>query len=139
MDIGDIEKVIEACLHETEAASIKKYDSEKADRTAALFLSAQFKLSMLVEDAEMKAKVSKNEIVRLEGDKYFEYKTTNMDKKVTENMIVNFVAKDAEIVAAKIECAKYESALKKWNYILNILRDGHVYFRNLTKNKVWAE
>jgi hypothetical protein len=135
----DVEELIEKCFSETEAASLNKYDSEKADRTAALFLTAQMKLSFLIEDSEMSAKNSKNEIARLEGEKYFEYKVDNADKKITENMIVNYVAKNPDIVTAKTECAKHEARLKKWNYLLNTLKDGHVYFRNLSKNKSWQE
>ena len=53
LDFSDIEEVIERCFNEMSSASLEKYDSEKADRTAALFLVAQMKLSSLIEDAEM--------------------------------------------------------------------------------------
>lgn len=122
-----------------QAASRDKYDSEKADRTAALLLTAQMRLAFLIEDVEMKAKHAKNEIVRIEGEKYFEGKISGGDKKTTENMLVNYVAKSPDIVAAKTECATHEAALKKWNYVLNVLKDGHIYFRNIGKNKTWAE
>lgn len=139
IDYNDVEALIEQCFQETEKASRDTYDNLKADKTAALFLTAQFKLSILIEDIEFEAKNAKNEIARLEGEKYFDCKNENADKKTTESMITSYIAKSAEIIDAKKACAKSESTLKKYNYILNSLKDGHVYFRNLSKNKSWQE
>jgi len=139
IDFSDVEELIEKCFNEMQEASRIKYDADRADKTAALFLMAQMKLSFLIEEVEMKAKNAKNEITRIEGEKYFEYKTTNTDKKVTENMITNFVAKEPDIVNTRRECAAFEATLKKWNYILGSLKDGHIFFRNLSKNKTWNE
>lgn len=136
---AEVEGLIEACFKETEKASRETYDHIKADKTAALFLTAQYKLSLLIEDIEFDAKNSKNEITRLEGEKYFECKLKNADKKTTESMITSYVAKSQDIIDAKKRCAKSESLLKKYNFILNTLKDGHVYFRNLNKNKTWQE
>ena len=139
IDYTDIESVIEKCFTELDTSSREKYDSDKADKTASLFLVAQMKLSFLIEEVEMSAKQSKNEISRIEGEKYFEYKTANLDKKITESALSNAVAKDMDIYNAKNECAKQEAALKKWNYVLNVLQNGHLYYRNISKNKTWAE
>ena len=139
IDYSDIETIIEQCFNEIQGASRSKYDSDMADKTAALFLVAQMKLSFLIEEVEIKAKNAKNEITRIEGEKYFEYKISNIDKKITENMLSNYVAKEPDIVQARIDCATYESNLKKWNFILNTLKDSHIYFRNLSKNKSWSE
>lgn len=139
IDYSDIQNIIEECFNEISASSRSKYDVDKADRTAALFLMAQMKLSFLIENVEFNAKQSKNEITRIEGEKYFDYKTSGGDKKITENMLTSFVSKEPDIVAAKLECAKQEAALKKWNYLLNTLKDSHIYFRNLSKNKTWNE
>ncbi len=139
IDYSDIENLISECFTEMQSASREKYDSDRADKTAALFLMAQMKLSLLIEEVEMKAKNSKNEISRVEAEKYFEYKTNNVDKKITENMMVNYIAKEASIVDSKTECAKHEANLKKWNYVLSTLKDGHIYFRNIGKAKTWSE
>ena|SRR5579863_395511 len=139
IDYSDIEKVIEECFNEISAASRSKYDADKADRSAALFLVAEMKLSFLIEEAELHARQAKNEITRIEGEKYFEFKNSSGDKKITENMLTNYLAKEPDIVSAKLECAKHEAALKKWIFILNSIKDGHIYLRNLGKNKTWAE
>ncbi len=139
IDFNDVEKIIEKCFTEMEEASRSKYDADIADQTAALFLVAQMKLSLLIEDAELKVKNSKNEIIRLEGEKYFDYKIANADKKITENMLSSYVAKEPDIVRVRTENASAEANYKKWNYILNVLKDGHIFFRNLSKNKTWNE
>src|SRR5260370_15597576 len=110
IDYSDIEQVVEKCFDEVQTASRDKYDSMQADQTASLFLLAQMKLSFLIEDIEIKAKNAKNEISRIEGEKYFEYKSSSIvEKKVTENMVVNYVAKEPDVVAAKTEAARQEA------------------------------
>ena len=139
IDYSDLEKLIDDCFDEMSDAARAKYDSDKADRTAALFLTAQMKVSFFIEEVEMKARHAKNEITRLEGEKYFEFKSRETEKKTTENMATSFISKSPDIVTAKNEHAQHESSLKKWNYVLGTLKDAHVYFRNLAKNKTWAE
>jgi hypothetical protein len=139
IDHSDIEKVVDECFAEISSASRERYDTDKADRGAALFLVAEMKLSSMIEEVELRARRAKNDISRIEGEKYFEFKTTSGDKKITENMLLNYIAKDPDIVSAKLECAKQEAALKKWNYLLASLKDGHIYLRNLSKNKTWNE
>lgn len=140
IDYSDVEKLIDECFVEIDASSRQTYDTDKADRTAALFLAAQMKVSFLIESVELQARQAKNEITRIEGQKYFDFKTEGFgDKKITENMLANHVAKEPEVMAAKNKCAEQEAALKKWNYVLSTLKDSHIYFRNLSKNKVWSE
>ena len=88
IDYSDIEQVIEECFNETKQASRAKYDSDKADRTAALFLVAQMKLSFLIEEIELQAKQAKNEILRIEGEKYFNV-VVEGEKKITENIKIH--------------------------------------------------
>jgi hypothetical protein len=138
-DRKEVEDLISSCLEETTKASRKKYDQEMAERTAAMFLVAQMKISFLIEEVELASKQAKNEIARLEAEKYFECKTSNVDKKITESMLTNFVAKNSEVMSAKTNAAQAEASLKKWSFILNTLKDGHIYFRNIGKTKSWAE
>lgn len=138
IDVLDTENVIEKCFGEMEAASLAKYDAEKAEKTASLFLLAQMKLSFLIEEVELKSRSLKNAISKVEGEVYFTYKTSSGEKK-TEKMIEAHVAKDTSVSDIKQEAAKQEAALKKWVYVMNTLKDGHVYFRNIGKAKTWAE
>ena len=139
IDYSDVEEVIEKCFNEMSEASRNKYDADKADRTAALCLAAQMKLSMLIEEAELKAKGAKNEVSRLEGETYFDAKVALQDKKITEAMIANYVLKSVGIVDAKTACAVAEAELKKWSYVMKVLENEHLFFRNIAKTKQWAE
>jgi hypothetical protein len=139
IDYSDIEKVIEECFNELTAASREKYDSDKADKTAALFLCAQMKLSFVIEEVELQAKQAKNEITRIEGQKYFEYKTSNAEKKITENTLASHLSKDPDIVKAKLDAATSEASLKKWQFLMSTLKDSGYFFKNQGKNKQWSE
>ena len=97
------------------------------------------KLALYIEDIEFKTRMSKNEISRIEAEKYFEYKLLNVDKKITESALTNFVCKDKDVLEAKNLNSKLEAEHKKWIYLLNILKDSHIFFRNLAKNKSWSE
>lgn len=138
IDYSDLEAVVEKCLTEMQTASREKYDSDRADKTAALCLVAQMKLSSIIEDVEMKARNSKNEITRMEGEKYFEFKTGSFEKKLTENALTSAVAKDDKVVKCKMDSSKYEAELKKYVFILNTLKEAHIFFRNIGKNKEWS-
>lgn len=131
MDYSDVEKLIDSCLDEIDKASKGDYDSEQAERSAALLLKTQIKLAYLIEEIELRSKNSKNEINRIEGDKYFEFKTANADKKTTDAMITAAVSKDPEVVQAKKDFAADEAAYKKWNYLSASLKEGHIFFRGM--------
>lgn len=142
-DAQEIENLIQKCIRETEEAQAKKYDPDKADKTAALCLEAQLKISYFIESIELKVKHMKNEISRVEGEKYFEIKSSNTDKKITEVALQQSLAKDPDVVKAKHEYAIAESEAKKFGYIINTLKDAHVFFRTLAKNNPtngkWSE
>ena len=139
INYSDIEETIGKCFEAMEESSRDKMDQDKADQIAALCLVAQMKVSSLIEEVELKAKHAKNNISKVEGEKYFELKSSNTDKKITENMLLNYIAKDDEVIQVKQSCAEYEANLKKWTFILNTLKDSHHYFKNISKNKQWSE
>lgn len=135
----ELEDIITKCLAEMETAALDRYETDKADRTAALFLVAQMKISLVIEDIELKAKQSKNEVERLEGQKYLEIKNQVSEKKITENAIQAHIVVSDDIYKAKQAAAEYEANLKKLTFLFNTLKDGHIYFRNTHKTKQWAE
>jgi hypothetical protein len=67
----EFEDLISKCFSELASASKEKYDSEKAEKTAAMFLSAQMQLAFFITDIELRARHSKNDISRVEAQKYF--------------------------------------------------------------------
>jgi hypothetical protein len=139
IDYSDTQQVIEECFGYLDKSSRERMDTEQADKVAALFLVAQMKLAIHLQDVEMLSRQSKNNIERVEGEKYFEFKNSSGDKKITADMLSSMVAKDADVVKAKNDFTKNESDLKKYTHVLNVLKDGHLFYRNASKTKQWSE
>ncbi len=133
----ELEKLIEKCLAELGVAYQGDCNPERAEKNAALFLEVQLKLSSYLADAELKAKIAKSEVERLSAQKYFEYKnpTIGFDKKLTEAALEHSIAKDEEILKSKEDMIKKEAEYKKWNYVINVLQNGHVYYRGIGKRE----
>jgi len=131
------ENLISKVMLETAKAHKEKYDAEKAEKTAAMCLDARMHLSKFIEDVELRAKQSKTEIERVEAERYFIYKDNKGDKKATEQALKQYVAQDEFVIEANKQCAKAESELKKWSYLMDCLKDSFYYFKSIaTKNKL---
>lgn len=137
----ECEATVSKCFTELTLAHQEKYEPEKAERTAALFLSAQMQLAFFIEDIELKARHSKHEIERVEALKYFELKSNAIQgKKFTEAALTQSLAKDSDVIAAKQINCEAEAELKKYNYLMANLKEGHIFFRNVGKSKgPWNE
>lgn len=131
---SDVQELIEKCIAESQSAREGKFDTDKADRTAAMFLEAELKLALFIGEFELKAKDSKNEIERIEAEAYYQLKA-NTTGKLTEGALTQSIARQQDVIDAKRACAAAESDAKKWNLIFSILRDGHIFFRNIGKNR----
>lgn len=131
----ELQKLIEKCLTELAVASEDNYDATKAERVAALFLMAQIKLISFLENVDFSVRSAKNNISRIEADKYTIIKMAGGDKKITEGSLVHSLAAEKEVQEAKQEYAKLEAEAKKWNYLVNSMKDGHLYFRSIAKQK----
>lgn len=133
----ELEKLLEKCLAELNLAYQGDCEPERAEKNAALFLEIQLRLSSYLSEAELKAKMAKNEVERLSSQKYFEYKSGALgnEKKLTEAALDHAISKDDEIFKMKEEMVKKEAEYKKWNFILNVLSNGHIFYRNLGKRE----
>lgn len=151
MDQEQLEEMLGKCLSELKLAADGKCNGDRADKNAALFLEVQINLSDYVSTAELKVKMAKNELERLSGQKYFEYKnglpaTIPADKnrtgsiiafgKMTEAGLEQALCQDKEIAELKGEISKAEAEHKKWNYLLSTLSNGHIYYRNLGRKEI---
>jgi hypothetical protein len=131
----DLQRMIDNCLKALTEAHEGRYLPEKAERTAALFLDAQMRLADVVSSAEFKRQMAKNELERISAEKYFFIKNgSSSDKKVTEATLDHAIARDADVFKVKEELARADSDQKKWQHIMNIMSNGHIYFRNVGKN-----
>lgn len=137
MDQEELEKLIEKCLAELKLAYQGDCAPERAEKNAALFLEIQLRLAGYLSNAELKAKMAKSEVERISAQKYFEYKnpTIGFDRKLTEAALEHSIAKDEEICKTKEVMIKDEAEYKKWNYVINILKEGHIFYRNLGKRE----
>ena len=137
MNQEELEKLLEKCLAELNLAYQGDCEPERAEKNAALFLEIQLRLSSYLSEAELKAKMAKNEVERLSSQKYFEYKSGALGngKKLTEAALDHAISKDDEIFKMKEEMVKKEAEYKKWNFILNVLSNGHIFYRNLGKRE----
>lgn len=137
MNQEKMEKLLDKCLSELTLAYNGDCTAERAEKNAALFLEMQLRLSEYLANAELKAKMSKNEVERLSSHKYFEYKNGSLgsEKKLTEASLEHSITKDEEIFKLKEELIRHEAEYKKWNFIINVLSNGHIYFRNLGKRE----
>jgi hypothetical protein len=137
----EFEELIDKCFFELTLASKEKYDADKAERTAAMFLAAQMQLAFFITDIELRARHSKNDITRVEAQAYFEIKDNAITgKKITEATLTNSVAKNNEVIETKKANCEAEADLKKFNYLMSTLKEGHIFFRNVGKAKgPWNE
>src|SRR3989344_4558813 len=104
--------------------------SEKVERIIAQ-ISKEFKLAHNYKyDAEIYSKERKSEVESVSAERYFHYKESATDK-ISESALNHFIAKDEKVKEAKSEQFKAEANYKKWQNLLSILKDGHIYFRGL--------
>lgn len=134
MDYQEIETLIDKCLEEISKASEGYYDHDTAEKSAALVLKTQMKLSYLIEEVEFKARMSKNEISRIEGEKYHDLKSAATGK-LTDAALSAAIAKEPDVRQAKKQHAQDEAALKKWNYLGNTLTNSHLFFRGFNRKQ----
>lgn len=130
-----LEQVITTCLEEINKAKLGHYDTDDAERSAALFLAAQIELINYIEVIELQAKQTRNSIEQIEAERYFEEKMNTGDKKITEVHLQHLLAKNTEVIKSKNEAAMAEVKLKKWNSLLSSIKDGHLYFRSFSKKE----
>lgn len=137
---AEFEELVQKCFTELQLASQEKYDTEKAEKTAAMFLAAQIKLAFFIEDIESAARHSKAYIEKIEADKYFEIKDgATSGKKITEAALEQSVAHDTAVVDAKKANCDAEAELRKFNYLMASLKEGHIFFRGMGRKGIWNE
>lgn len=135
MNEDKLEQVIFNCLEEINKAKLGNYDTDDAEKSAAMFLAAQIELINYIEIIELQAKQTKNFIEQVEAEKYFEEKSNTGDKKMTEGHLGHLLAKNTDVIKSKNEAAMAEVKLKKWNSLLSSIKDGHLYFRSFSKKE----
>lgn len=135
-NVQEFENLMRKCNKELQIAYSEEYDEAKAVKTAALFLSTRLKLIEFIKSVEVRARHLKTEVKRISAEKYNHYKH-NSDKKITDAGAEHLVAQDQDVITAEQEAIEAEAELNNYKYLLSILNDGHVFFRNIGKRSAW--
>jgi len=132
-----VESLVDDFVNELREAHKQKYDTEKAELTAALCLDAQREIAEFLAEAELLAKEKKSLVDSIQAEAYFKYKDLPdvNGKKLTEAALSHKVAKDIEVISSKKEQYIAEANYNKWRNLFSTLKDGHIYFRGLAKGK----
>jgi len=128
-----VEELIAKVSKELKLAHREKYEMERAERTAALCLTAQIELSQFLAEAELLAKENKSEVESISSERYYFFKSGA--EKITDVALNRLVDKDEEVKAAKKEQYSAESDYNKWKSLMGTLKDAHIYFRGVSKAK----
>lgn len=128
----ELEILISKCLKALQDAQQRNFNPDRAQEKAALTVEIELKLIDFISDAELRAKHLKNEIDRIEADKYLAHKRATA-AKLTEGALEKMIASDPDVIAAKRSCAEAEVEARKWNNFLNSMKDAHYFFKSLIK------
>lgn len=109
------------------------FDYAKAERMAALALTAQMELAKFSADAEWRAKHAKLEIKHVSAEANYKYRTTTTEKKLSEAALEQLVNRDPNVIKAELNMAEIERDSKQWQNYYGTLKDAHIFFRNLGK------
>ena len=129
-----VQEKISILLEELNSAYNEKYDSDNAEKTSAGFLSAQIDLAYFISAIELSARQARRELERVTSEVYFQLKSAATGK-VTETSLQQELHRHADILKAKSDHNEAEAEVKKWNLMFGILKDGHIFFRNIGKGK----
>lgn len=127
----ELEKNIMQCFEQLHSAAQSKIDTELAEKAAAFCLTIQMRLASFLEDIELRSRQAKNNISLVYAETYYKYKEENNGKKMTEVSLEQLVNKDENVLNANNEFAKQEATLKKYMYILNAIKDAHLFYRSI--------
>lgn len=128
-----VKRMVDEISKELAKTHEHKYDEKQAVKTAALALKAQMALSEFLSDSEATAKGAKNAVKIVEAEAYFEHRNS-AEKKISEAALQQLVARDKKVQIAEQNVIEAERKSKKWAIVFAILKDAHIFFRNLGKN-----
>ena len=124
--------VVQAQLQKVRAGS---FNPARGERVAALALEGQLELTEFYADAEAQAKNAKHIVEYTEGEVAARHAKEAADKevRVSEASLKRVASISSEVKQAKKEMVDLEKEHKKWRYVYEILREAHIFFRNIGK------
>jgi hypothetical protein len=124
--------VVQEQLRKVRAGS---FNPAKGERVAALALEGQLELTGFYADAEASAKNAKHTVEYTEGEIAAEHAKEAADKKVrvSEASLKRVASMSSEVKQARKDMVDLEREYKKWRYVFEILKEAHIFFRNIGK------
>lgn len=121
---------------ELEAKITKSYEEgatqEQAERLAAEFLVAQFKIAGLLASADLDSKMRRSGVKAIKAAVYMQKATEN--EKKPSDVLLNAAVDLHEVVQTEQEAydraEAYSDSLERY---YNIFRESHIYFRGMAK------
>lgn len=121
---------------ELEAKITKSYEEgttqEQAERLAAEFLVAQFKIAGLLAAADLDSKMRRSGVKAIKAAVYMQKATEN--EKKPSDVLLNAAVDLHEVVQTEQEAydraEAYSDSLERY---YNIFRESHIYFRGMAK------
>ena len=127
-----IEKQVNIIQYHTQMVSRGDFDISKAQRISALCLDAQMELSYCYADSELESKQAKHTVDFIENEIASDIKN-NSKIKMSETELKRKATIDSRVKEAKASMIKIEKQYKKYRYLYEILKETHIFFRNIGK------
>jgi hypothetical protein len=130
-----VQRLVDVIQHQILKVRAGTFRPAHGENVAAMALEAQMELAQFYADAESSAKHAKHLVEYAEGETAAGYakKAAADDIKVTEASLKRMASISDEVKKAKKDLVDLERDYKKWRYVYEILREAHIFFRNIGK------
>lgn len=130
-----VQRLLDVVQEQLQKVRAGSFNPAKGERVAALALEGQLVLTEFYADAEAKAKNAKHIVEYSEGEVAARYAKEAADKeiRVSEASLKRVASISDEVKHAKKEMVDLEKDHKKWRYVYEILKEAHIFFRNIGK------
>ncbi len=130
-----VQRLVDVIQHQILKVRAGTFAPSHGEKVAAMALEAQMELAQFYADAEASAKNAKHLVEYAEGETAakFAKEAKAADIKVTEASLKRMASISDEVTTAKKDLVDLEKDYKKWRYVYEILREAHIFFRNIGK------
>ena len=130
----ELTKLVEDLTTDIRNAYETSVTLEQAERLAAKFLYGQICVANALQTSDLDARMRKNGVKQVKAAVYLE-EATKSEKKPTEAMLGALVDRN-ELVSGEQEAFDKAEVSKAYlENALSILKDGHIYFRGISKGR----
>jgi len=128
-----VQRLLDVVQEQIKKVRAGSFNPAKGERVAALALEAQIELSEFYSDAESSAKNAKYLVEYAEGEVAARHAKEAAEKKVrvSETSLKRVASISNEAKEAKENLLSIEKEYRKWRYVYEILKEAHIFFRNI--------